>query len=1092
MNNPEEQQIALIPRNFIERGTFMGGMFKIRNAIEGAILAIGIAIPVVHLPLSLTIRIIILCMTSLPAAMVALIGIGGESLTAFLMNAVRFLFNRRILYRLDIKPEPKGKQRKNPRQKEPKTKKNREKKEKPSPQPMETATHDEEVPCNMPSSSEEEILPDSKVSPTPASKKKERRLYDISTKRGIKKQAREDIRILKLEKKQRKKEQAKALKVAKREKKQRLKTEKQRHKEKLHQDKLAQKEARRLEKAAKKEARSNKKQPDPSPSVSSKKKKRKDMTLEDYLPIDKIANGIIYTTDHRYVKILEIEPINFLLRSAREQQGIIYSFISYLKISPVKLQIKMISKKADINKHLEQAALELSRETNLHCRELQKDYIQFVKKLSSREAVSRRFFLIFEYEPFNVNRKVEEKEILAALETAAQTAKTFLYQCGKQVVTHDNEDKFTTDVLYTLLNRTLCTEKPLQDRIADVLARYMKEGRQEELDHIRINEFIAPESVDFRHSNYVRINGIYHAYLLVPSDGYKQKVAPGWLSLLINAGEGIDIDFYLHKQPKDKIQQRLGQQIRINRSKIKDASDTNADFDDLDSAIRSGYFLKAGLANNEDFYYINLLITITASDLEELQWRIQEMKKLLISQDMDLHSCYFLQEQGFLSSLPLANLDKKLYELSKRNVLTTGAASCYPFTSYSICDDNGILFGVNKHNNSLVIADIFDSKQYKNSNICILGCSGAGKTFTMQTMALRMRRKAIQVFIIAPLKGHEFYRACKNVGGEFIQISPASQNCINVMEIRKVDNSVNELLDGPTLDASALASKIQRLHIFFSLLIPDMNHEEKQLLDEALIKTYARKGIMHKNESLIDPDHPDQYKEMPILEDVYNILMESPDTKRLAHILNRLVHGSASSFNQKTNVDLTNKYTVLDISELTGSSDLLTVGMFVALDYVWDKAKENRTEEKAIFVDEVWQLIGASSNRLAAEFVLEIAKIIRAYSGAGIFATQDLNDFFALDDGKYGKGIINNCKTKIILNMEDEEAQRVKNILHLSETEVMNITHFQRGNGLISTNNNNITVEFKASTLEKELITTDRQELLEIIERQKHKEAKAG
>lgn len=1092
MNNPEEQQIALIPRNFIERGTFMGGMFKIRNAIEGAILAIGIAIPVVHLPLSLTIRIIILCMTSLPAAMVALIGIGGESLTAFLMNAVRFLFNRRILYRLDTKPEPKGKQRKNPRQKEPKTKKNREKKEKPSPQPMEIATHDEEVPCNMPSSSEEEILPDSKVSPTPASKKKERRLYDISTKRGIKKQAREDIRILKFEKKQRKKEQAKALKVAKREKKQRLKTEKQRHKEKLHQDKLAQKEAKRLEKAAKKEAHSNKKQPDPSPSVSSKKKKRKDMTLEDYLPIDKIANGIIYTTDHRYVKILEIEPINFLLRSAREQQGIIYSFISYLKISPVKLQIKMISKKADINKHLEQAALELSRETNPHCRELQKDYIQFVKKLSSREAVSRRFFLIFEYEPFNVNRKVEEKEILAALETAAQTAKTFLYQCGNQVVTHDNEDEFTTDVLYTLLNRTLCTEKPLQDRIADVLARYMKEGRQEELVHIRINEFIAPESVDFRHSNYVRINGIYHAYLLVPSDGYKQKVAPGWLSLLINAGEGIDIDFYLHKQPKDKIQQRLGQQIRINRSKIKDASDTNADFDDLDSAIRSGYFLKAGLANNEDFYYINLLITITASDLEELQWRIQEMKKLLISQDMDLHSCYFLQEQGFLSSLPLANLDKKLYELSKRNVLTTGAASCYPFTSYSICDDNGILFGVNKHNNSLVIADIFDSKQYKNSNICILGCSGAGKTFTMQTMALRMRRKGIQVFIIAPLKGHEFYRACKNVGGEFIQISPASQNCINVMEIRKVDNSVNELLDGPTLDASALASKIQRLHIFFSLLIPDMNHEEKQLLDEALIKTYARKGITHKNESLLDTDHPDQYKEMPILEDVYNILMESPDTKRLAHILNRLVHGSASSFNQKTNVDLTNKYTVLDISELTGSSDLLTVGMFVALDYVWDKAKENRTEEKAIFVDEVWQLIGASSNRLAAEFVLEIAKIIRAYSGAGIFATQDLNDFFALDDGKYGKGIINNCKTKIILNMEDEEAQRVKNILHLSETEVMNITHFQRGNGLISTNNNNITVEFKASTLEKELITTDRQELLEIIERQKHKEAKAG
>ncbi len=1078
MNSPEEQQVALIPRNFMERGTFMGGMFKIRNAIEGAVLAAGIGIPVVHLPLSLTTRIVILCMTSLPAAMVALIGIGGESLTAFLMNALRFVKNRRIIYRSDVMPDYR-KRRQHARNREPKSQKRRKqntgKKQGSAGQEQETS----------PPESSSRKARKREAAHRKMEKKRERRIYDTSTSSGIKKQAKEDIRVLKIEQKLTKKAQTQALKDAKKEKTARERQRKEDKKKAVRTAKYEKKEAIRLEKYEKKEAAYRKKHPD-SPSTPVKKKKRKFQTLEDYLPIEKIANGIVYTTDHRYVKILEIEPINFLLRSAREQQSIIYSFISYLKISPVKLQIKMISKKADINRHLEQSAKELERESDPRCRELQRDYIQFVRHLSSREAVSRRFFLIFEYEPFNVNRKTEEKEILAALETAAQTAKTFLYQCGNDIVTHENEDEFTTDVLYTLLNRTLCTDKPLPERITEVLGQRMAEGK--DVDTIHCNAFTAPESLDLKHSNYVRINGLYHTYLMVPSDGYKNKVAPGWLSLLINAGEGIDIDFYLHKQPKDKIQQRLGQQIRINRSKIKDASDTNSDFDDLESAIRSGYFLKAGLANNEDFYYMNLLITITASDLEELQWRIQEMKKLLISQDMDLRSCYFLQEQGFRSSLPLASLDKKLYELFKRNVLTTGAASCYPFTSYSICDDNGILFGVNKHNNSLVIADIFDSKQYKNSNICILGCSGAGKTFTMQTMALRMRRKSIQVFIIAPLKGHEFYRACKNVGGEFIQISPASRSCINIMEIRKVDNSVNELLDGPTLDASALASKIQKLHIFFSLLIPDMNHEEKQLLDEALIKTYARKGITHKNESLLNPEHPDQYKEMPILEDVYNILMESRDTKRLAHILNRLVHGSASSFNQQTNVDLTNKYTVLDISELTGSSDLLTVGMFVALDYVWDKAKENRTEEKAIFVDEVWQLIGASSNRLAAEFVLEIAKIIRAYSGAGIFATQDLNDFFALDDGKYGKGIINNCKTKIILNMEDEEAQRVKHILHLSETEVMNITHFQRGNGLISTNNNNITVEFKASALEKELITTDRQELLEILARQKQKE----
>lgn len=1057
MTQPEEQQVFFLPRNFIERGTFLGGMFKIRNAIEGGILAIIITIPVLYLPLSLTIRIIILCMTALPAAMVSLIGIGGESLTAFFMNALRFLINRRMIYRHDMLPDTKVKRRKKPRNKEPRTKKRRK---------------------GAATPKEETQLEDTPVMPDIPIKKKERREFDTSTKRGIKKQAREDIKILKFNQKEERRHQKLTQKAAKKIQKQ----------EKLRK-KAAEKDSSPNLEPESGQTDKEKAATPPKVKASVKKKKRKYQTLEDYLPIEKIANGVIYTSDHRYVKILEIEPINFLLRSAREQQSIIYSFISYLKISPVKVHIKMISKKADINKHLAQAARELEQETNPHCRELQEDYIQFVQKLSSREAVSRRFFLIFEHEPFNTNRKESEKDILAALETVSQTAKTFLYQCGNEVLTHDNEDEFSTDVLYTLLNRSLCTNKPLPKRINEVLAGYTAQNRESETDHIQMNEFIAPESLDLKHSSYVKINGIYHSYLIVPSDGYKNKVVPGWLSLLINAGEGIDIDFFLHKQPKDKVSQRLGQQIRINRSKLKDASDTNSDFDDLDSAIRSGYFLKQGLANNEDFYYINLLITITASSLEELQWRTQEMKKLLISQDMDLRTCYFLQEQGFLSTLPLANLDKKLFELSKRNVLTSGAASCYPFTSYSICDDNGILFGVNKHNNSLVIADIFDSKQYKNSNICILGCSGAGKTFTMQTMGLRMRRKGIQIFIIAPLKGHEFYRACQNIGGEFIQISPGSQNCINIMEIRQVDNSVNELLDGPTLDASALAGKIQKLHIFFSLLIPDMSHEEKQLLDEALIKTYARFGITHKNESLIDPQHPNQYKKMPILEDVYDILMDSEDTKRIGHILNRLVHGSAASFNQQTNVNLANKYTVLDISELTGTSDLLTVGMFVALDFVWDKAKENRTAEKAIFVDEVWQLIGASSNRLAAEFVLEIAKVIRAYSGAGIFATQDLNDFFALDAGKYGKGIINNCKTKIILNMEDEEAQRVQSILHLSETEVMSITHFQRGNGLISTNNNNITVEFKASALEKELITTDRQELLEIIERQKRQRA---
>ena len=140
-------------------------------------------------------------------------------------------------------------------------------------------------------------------------------------------------------------------------------------------------------------------------------------------------------------------------------------------------------------------------------------------------------------------------------------------------------------------------------------------------------DLLLPKSIDFTHGRYLCIDGLYYTYLLVPSDGYKTQVPAGWLSLIVNAGDGIDLDMFLSRQPKERIIQRVGQQLRINRSKIKDASDTNTDFDDIDGAIRSGYFLKEGLANNEDFYYLNLLITVTAPSVEDLEWKASEIKK---------------------------------------------------------------------------------------------------------------------------------------------------------------------------------------------------------------------------------------------------------------------------------------------------------------------------------------------------------------------------------------------------------------------------------------------------------------------------------
>ena len=198
-------------------------------------------------------------------------------------------------------------------------------------------------------------------------------------------------------------------------------------------------------------------------------------------------------------------------------------------------------------------------------------------------------------------------------------------------------------------------------------------------------------------------------------------------------------------------------------------------------------------------------------------------------------------------------------------------------------------------------------------------------------------------------------------------------------------------------------------------------------------------------------------------------------TQRLAAIVSRFVTGSAQSFNRQTNVDLSNKYIVLDLSELKGK--LLPVGMFIALDYVWDQIKADRTQRKAIFIDEIWQLIGASSTRMAAEFCLEIFKVIRGFGGAAVAATQDLSDFFGLEDGKYGRAIINNSKNKIILNLEPDEARTVQETLKLTRSEVRAITQFERGEALICSNSNKVPVVIKASQTELEMITTDRAEL---------------
>lgn len=826
-----------------------------------------------------------------------------------------------------------------------------------------------------------------------------------------------------------------------------------------------------------------------------KRKPEKLSFTQDFIPIKNLEHGIIETTDGRYIKILEIEPINFMLRSEEEQYEIICSFASWLKISPVHLQFKSITRKADSDKHIAMLRKEMATEESEQCKKLSEGYIRLIKDVGSREALTRRFFLIFRYEELRRNENSDYGQICSTLLTAEQNARAYFMQCGNNILQPKDPDEATAEILYMFFNRRSCVEEPFHSRVdrivLDTMAAKNKVIGIDPIPHIRMAHFIAPRGIDLTHRNYIIMDGLYYSFLYIKGNGYPNKVRAGWMSSLINAGEGIDVDVFLRRENRSKTIDKVAQRIRLNRTKLKSMQDTSTDYEELAGSIQAGYFIKQGIANyNEDLFYMSVFVTVSARTYEELMWRKQQMTDMLKSMDMYVSDCSFQQEDALRTVMPFLQISPKLEKKSKRNVLTSGAASTYMFTSFEMSDDTGVLLGINRHNNSLCIVDLFDTKKNKNANLNLLGTSGAGKTFTMQLLALRMRMRGIQCYIIAPIKGHEFRRACNRIGGQFIKIAPGSPHCINIMEIRHTISPEMELID--ELDYSEmdslLAQKIQQLMIFFSLLIPDMTNEEEQMLDEALIRTYGKFGITHDNDSVYEDRNavPPKMKTMPILGDLHEELQKNEMTKRIAVIVSRFVTGSAQSFNQQTNVDLSNKYIVLDLSELKGK--LLPVGMMIALDYVWDKIKSDRTKKKAIMIDEIWQLIGAGSNRMAAEFCLEIFKVIRGFGGAAISATQDLSDFFGLEDGRYGRAIINNSKNKIILNLEPDEAEFVRDTLKLTKTEIRSITRFERGEALICSNNSKVPVIIKASKEEQEMITTDRAEL-EAILKERQQEA---
>lgn len=796
---------------------------------------------------------------------------------------------------------------------------------------------------------------------------------------------------------------------------------------------------------------------------------------QSLVPVVDILQGVVITEDGRYLKILEVLPTNFYLKSALEQQNMIYNMASYLRIAPVSLQILVQTGRADIDAYCEQMQRCYESEKNEMCREMILEDARLVNYLAANEAVTRKFYLIFAYE----GAAAELSEIARQLAETAETACQYLDYCGLEVLRHEEYDEFLFRTLYSVFHRRSTFEVDHKALFAEVGTVCGADGvfdaeltDEDKLGILTVQDVLAPTESDLTHKEYIIVDGTYYAYLYISGYGYPTQAGLAWLSPLVELGDGISISYFLNKRRKEQVLQKVSKTTMMNRSRMRDVEDTRADFEEMDDAISSGLYIKEQInREGEEFYYMHTLIEVTAEDPETLEQRIKQVQNRCASMNMSIRRAEYCHEQCFVSMLPLCRLDADIEKKTRRNILTQGAAGAFPFSSFELCDDKGILLGINLHNSSTVILDNFNSDIYSNGNMAIFGMTGAGKTYTILLMAMRFRMNGTQVFVIAPEKGFEYRGPCEALGGQYIKLARGSTDCINIMDIRRTTLDIDDNLAGhDSRRDSVMLDVVQDIKTYFGLRYPAMTPEERYRLNSALIECYGRFGITKDNNSLLRPDG--SFKKMPTLADLYPIVNAVPELKNIAVIVKDLVE---SGMGGKTNVDLRSSFIVMDTS--SAREEDLAATTFLATVFIRDEMSRSRTRKKAVFGDELWIIAGKEGNEQASEFVIKLVKTIRGYGGIFVSCTQNTIDYFALNSGKFGDAVLNNSRLKLLLQMEEPEALKLKEKVGLSDEEVMQILRCGRGQGLLCAGKNRIAVEIRSSQTQYDLITTNRTDL---------------
>ena len=575
---------------------------------------------------------------------------------------------------------------------------------------------------------------------------------------------------------------------------------------------------------------------------------------------------------------------------------------------------------------------------------------------------------------------------------------------------------------------------------------------------------IAPAYINLMNPKYIEIDNNYYSTLIIVN--YFREQTELILKSIIDTNINLNISIFYEKKDTYKTIRDLTYHIGNVGVDLKTNNPNRQDIDIAAFTYNDAKYIRKEMqVNNEELYFLYIYITTFASDVKDLEYLLNKLEGILQSKGMQTRRAYFRQEQAFLSSLPIMHNSPDLKPAAKRNILTSGLVATYPFISSAIFDEEGIFIGTNIYNNSLVFLDRYNSQKYKNANMCIFGTSGAGKSFYTKLLILRNRLIGIEQYVIDP--DREYGGLCNAVNGTLLKLGPSSNTYINVFDIRQ--ESIEE-------ESGYLANKISKLIGFFNLIFGNLDEEEKAILEEKLIQLYQEKGITfddstlykkEENKVILKPIFKNTY-DMPILEEFYELLGREQKTKKFQIKLIPFVKGSLKFFNHYTNIELTNQLIVADVYEL--GEENLKYGMYLFIDLFWDKIKKDRTQKKAIYLDEIWRLIGVTSNKEVASFIYKIFKTIRKYGGSSVAITQDISDLFSLESGTYGKSILNNSEIKTFFSLEEENIKVLEQYTNLSEKEKVEIKSLKRGECLMFIGGEHILTKIESANFEQQII----------------------